>query len=115
MNPQKGINAIYELLKQLPEDVKHPLIDFIKNELNYEVHGETVFGRLIEDKYAKITLTLGMMDIDNNQQRIVLDSRVPTSSSVTEIFEILKQKAEKYGLTLKERKRHVKVHIPEEH
>ena len=115
MNPQIGVNAIYELMKQIPE-IDHPLINFIKNELKEETHGETLFGRMIEDEYvSKITMTLGMIDINKEQARLVLDSRVPTTSSVTEIKELIIEKAKKYGLEFKERKRHKRVYMPTDH
>lgn len=114
MNPQIGVNASSKLFKQLGH-LDNPLINFINNELNSEVHGETLFGKLIEDKYAKITVNLGMSDFNKEDSMIVLDMRIPTTSSVVEIEKIMQEKAKEYGLKLVERKRHIKVHIPEEH
>jgi len=116
MNPHLGVNAMYELLKRKElNDIDHPLINFIKKELNNEYHGETIFGKLIKDDYAKMTVNLGIVDINKDDSKIVVDMRIPITSSVSEVNKVFKEKSKEYGLIYKSGKQHKKVYIPEDH
>lgn len=112
MNPHLGVNAVYELLKEV-KDLKHPLIDFIVKELNGEYHGETLFKKLIQDDYAKMTVNLGVVDINEKDSKIIVDMRIPINYSSEEVISVYEKMAKKYGFIFKSKKHHKKVYIPE--
>ena len=113
MNPQLGINAVYKLLEEV-KGLDHPLVNFINKELNGEYHGQTIFNKLIEDDYAKITVNLGIVDINKDNSKIIVDMRIPITSSAKEVEEVFKQKSKQYGFNYKGGKQHAKVYIPED-
>ncbi len=98
MHPEKGENAIYKLIKN--NDLNGNLIDFIKEELLDETNGKTLFGKLIKDDEANLTLNLGILNIDNKDNNAILDLRVPTTSNKEELTILLKNKLDKYNLKL---------------
>ncbi len=98
MHPEKGENAIYKLIKN--NDLNGNLINFIREELLDETNGETLFGKLIKDEEANLTLNLGILNIDNKDNNAILDLRVPTTSNKEELTILLKNKLDKYNLKL---------------
>ncbi len=114
MNPYSGENAITKLIAEKPE-LDSPMINFIRDEINSELDGTTLFGRLIEDQYSKITVNLAIAEINSNKSRLVIDSRIPLTSNKEELLEIYKKHGEKYGFEANIFKSANSVYLPEEH
>ncbi len=114
MNPSVGINAITKLINELPE-LNHPMVNFIREQVNNEINGETLFGREIKDQYSSITLNLAICEIDENQSRLVLDSRVPLTSNKEELMDLYKLQGEKYKFTPSYFKTSPSNYLPEDH
>ncbi len=98
MHPHKGENAIYKLLKN--NNLEGNLIKFIKNELNNETNGKTIFEKEIKDDEANLTLNLGILNINNVDNHAIIDLRIPTNTNEKEITNLLKNKTKKYNLKL---------------
>lgn len=113
MNPSIGINAINLLVNELNE-LDHPMINFIREQVNNEINGETLFGREIKDQYSSITLNLAILDVNEERTRIVLDSRIPLTSNSDELMNLYKLQGEKYKFTPSLMKHAVSVYVPEE-
>ncbi len=113
MNPSLGINAISKLVNELG-DIDHPMINFIRDEVNNQINGETLFDKLIEDQYAQITANLAVADFGPEKTTLIIDSRIPTTSDSKEILSIYKSKADKYGYTVEIHKNSKQVYIPED-
>ncbi len=113
MNPSIGINAITGLINELPE-LDHPAINFIREQVNNEINGETLFGRLIEDQYSTITLNLAILEINKNESRIVLDSRIPLTSNKEELLDLYKLQGTKYSFVPSIIKSAPSVYLPED-
>ncbi len=113
MNPSDGVNAITKLVDQLPE-LSHPMINFIREQVNNELNGETLFGRLIEDQYSAITLNIAILDIDEERSRVVLDSRIPLTSNKEELLDLYKLQGTKYEFTPSLFKSAKSVYVPED-
>ncbi len=96
MHPHKGKNAVTNLFKEL-KDLNNPIINFINNEFNLETNGETLFGKLIQDDYAEITVNLGIADFNDKYSKIAIDMRIPITSGKEEVEKIIKEKISKYG------------------
>ncbi len=94
MHPWKGDNAIYKLLQNIDE--KHELISFIKNEINFETNGKTLFGKLIKDENEQLSLNLALLKINENESQLGIDIRIPSTTNSleleTKIKKILKEK-----------------------
>ncbi len=113
MNPSDGDNAITKLINELPH-LDHPMVNFVREQINSEINGETLFGRLIEDQYSPITLNLAIMEVNTERTRIVCDSRIPLTSSKEELLELYKLQGTKYGFEPKIVKSANSVYIPED-
>ncbi len=96
MHPQNGVNAIHKLFKDL-SDLNNPLINFVNNEINMETNGETLFGKLIKDDYAEITVNVGIAKFNEKESKIAIDFRIPVTSNKDEVSKIIKEKMAKYG------------------
>ncbi len=114
MNPSAGINAITKLINELPE-VDHPMVNFIREQVNNEINGETLFGREIKDQYSSITLNLAICEIDEEKSRLVLDSRIPLTSSKEELLDLYKLQGDKYKFTPSFFKTAPSNYLPEDH
>ncbi len=113
MNPSAGENAITKLVSELNE-VDHPMINFIREQINGELNGEKLFGKLIKDQYSEITVNLAIAEIDENKSRLVLDSRIPLTSNIDELLSIYNKHGEKYGFEAKIYKASKSVYVPED-
>lgn len=107
MDPTKGINAIQKLINSL--DIDHPMINFIKDKVKYEVNGETLFGKLITDEYSTQTFNIGMIEMNEKGSMFTIDMRIPITDNADNLETIIKSEAENYGLTLKRIKHHDKL------
>ncbi len=99
MNPEKGENAAYKLINKI-NDYNSNLIKFIKNELINETNGIKLFERKISDENATITVNLGITNIDNKENYIILDMRIPSTSNEKDITKLLNEKVKKYNLKI---------------
>ncbi len=113
MNPSIGINAIAKLVDELPE-LDHPMINFIREQINNEINGQTLFGRLIEDQYSSITVNLAILEVNGERSRVVIDSRIPLTSGHEELNNLYKLQGEKYSFAPTLIKSSQSVYVPED-
>lgn len=97
MEPWEGHNAIYDAVGELESD--HNLIKFIKEGLNNEVNGKTLFGEIIKDDDAELTFNIGKINMKGNEAILSMDSRLPNTISLEDFEAKLKVELDKYGLT----------------
>ncbi len=93
--PSLGINAIKLLAKDAIDKTNLPLINFI-NDFN-----DSFTGVDFEDVSGKVTTNLGIVNIDDENESLIIDIRYPISASFEKIMESLKLNASKYGLEVK--------------
>ncbi len=113
MDPSSGENAITKMIGNLP-NLKFPIINFIRDKINNELNGKTLFGKLIKDDYAEITVNLAIAEINSEKSRLVLDSRIPITSDANEILSIYKEHGKEYGFDAKIIKSSPRVYVPED-
>ena len=94
--PWCGDNAIVKAVNEL--DNEHPVIKFIKEALNQEVNGETIFGKIIKDENAELTINLGMINVDEKGAVLSFDSRLPDNLSLEEFEKVMITIANKFDL-----------------
>ncbi len=114
MNPSSGVNAITKLVNELPE-LDSPLINFIRNEVNNELNGETLFGKLIKDQYSSITVNLAIAEFNKDSSRLVIDSRIPLTSNKDELLDIYTNHGNRYGFKANVLKHSPSTYFEEEH
>ncbi len=112
MNPSAGENAIVKMVNELPE-ITHPMFNFIREQINGELNGETLFGRVIEDQYSAITVNLAILEINEEYSRIVIDSRIPLTSNKEELLNLYKLQGSKYKFKPSVFKSSPSVYMPE--
>ncbi len=114
MAPWEGDNAINKLVKEL--DSEHELIKFIKEEINYELNGEKLFGRKIEDDDSQLALNLAVLNINEHRSELAVDIRIPNTSNTEELETIINNTINnKYpGLTYEMYDKLPGVYIPKE-
>lgn len=112
MNPEIGVNAIQKLVNNLK--VEHPLINFIKEKIGYEVNGKTIFDKVITDEYSTQTFTIGMIEMNENSSMFTIDMRIPVTDNADSLEKIIASKAGEYGLSVERIKYHEKLLISKE-
>lgn len=95
--PELGINAIM-LLK---DELKSKGV-FLKNipVINYldDFNAADFTGCVIGDESGELTFNPGLLNIDDDEQSIVIDFRVPTTYDLNDVIKNISQSATIYGL-----------------
>ncbi len=112
MEPWEGENAIYKAISEIESD--HPAIRFIKEKLNNEIDGKTLFGELIKDDESSITINLGIVKINSKGAKLSFDSRLPSTIKVDEFESRLKKVCDEYELSYKRYDLLQGVYIPKD-
>lgn len=100
--PWQGENAaaiLCETLSQvsMSEDVKS-IIQFVSDKIGRTFYGEKI-GVEKEDKLSgKLTLNLGVLNIDKKHGKMLIDIRYPVTDKMERIVDHIKMEAEKYGI-----------------
>ena len=103
-HPWEGKNAITLLCKalenaKLPDEVKN-VVKFINECVDSDVYGEKL-GIANEDELSgKLTVNLGITEINEEEAKIVFNIRYPISDNADRIVKDISEKAEKYGLSV---------------
>ncbi len=103
-HPWEGKNAITLLCKalenaKLPSEVEN-IVKFVNECVDEDVYGGKL-GIANEDELSgKLTVNLGIMEINEDEARIVFNIRYPISDSADRIVKGISEKAEKYGLSV---------------
>lgn len=107
MDPTVGESAILKLINNLEFD--HPMINFIKEKIGYEVNGETMFGKVINDEYSTQTFNIGLINMNENESSFTIDMRIPITDNADNLQDLITNKAKKYGLKVERLKYHAKL------
>ncbi len=103
-HPWEGKNAITLLCKalenaKLPSEVEN-IVKFVNECVDEDVYGGKL-GIANEDELSgKLTVNLGIMEINEDEAKIVFNIRYPISDSADRIVKGVSEKAEKYGLSV---------------
>lgn len=86
---KNALHALLDILTQQPlSDADYAAASALHALFDYDCHGEG-FGLDVKDESGYLTLSLDMMDWDENGLAITLDSRHPFSISEQEVYEKL--------------------------
>ncbi|SET67426.1 dipeptidase, putative [Natronincola peptidivorans] len=97
----EGINAITQaalLLNQ--ENISAPIIDFIAKEVGEDIYAKNMFGNYYDDISGKLTFNVAKVKVDNQQQQVYVDLRIPVTKEKEEVLSILEKVVSSYGLQM---------------
>ena len=101
--PETGHNAIGQMLAYLAglgqEDGEiEQYLRFLQSRVGMEIHGESL-GLAVEDQLSgKLTLNLGMINIDRESGEAVIDIRYPVSYKKEDVLAKIEADAAKSGI-----------------
>jgi succinyl-diaminopimelate desuccinylase len=101
--PELGVNAIFELIKQLDtasvDYSNSPLLSFISKEIVYSSPAEYT-GCSITDESGNVTANPSVLNCSDSGESLVIDIRCPVTYQMSDIVAKLSATAESYGLTV---------------
>ena len=101
--PDLGVNAIFELIKQLDsasvDYSSSPLLSFISKEIVYSSPAEYT-GCSVTDESGRITANPSVLNCSASGESLVIDIRCPVTYQMSDIVAKLSATAESYGLTV---------------
>lgn len=118
--PEKGKNAIGQMLLFLSAiDLGHSemegFIAFLAKTIGMEFYGHSMDLALEDELSGKLTLNLGMIDINDCYGRAVIDIRYPVSFKGQDVLSRIYQVAQKYGIEVEVLDHQQPLHVPEDH
>lgn len=92
MEPQKGKNAISQLMKVLKvlnlESIQmSSFIDFYNNKINTQTNGEALNCQMNDKDSGELTLNVGIIDFDENKAELTLNIRYPVTKKDTIVID----------------------------
>lgn len=101
--PELGVNAIFELIKQLDsasvDYSSSPLLSFISKEIVYSSPAEYT-GCSVTDESGSVTANPSVLNCSDSGESLVIDIRCPVTYQMSDIVAKLSATAESYGLTV---------------
>lgn len=101
--PELGVNAIFELIKQLDsasvDYSSSPLLSFISKEIVYSSPAEYT-GCSVTDESGSVTANPSVLNCSASGESLVIDIRCPVTYQMSDIVAKLSATAESYGLTV---------------
>lgn len=101
--PELGVNAIFELIKQLDaasvDYSNSPLLSFISKEIVYSSPAEYT-GCPVTDESGNVTANPSVLNCSDSGESLVIDIRCPVTYQISDIVAKLSATAESYGLTV---------------
>lgn len=101
--PDLGVNAIFELIKQLDsasvDYSSSALLSFISKEILYSSPAEYT-GCSVTDESGSVTANPSVLNCSDSGESLVIDIRCPVTYQMSDIVAKLSATAESYGLTV---------------
>lgn len=103
MEPEKGINAGTHMCNFLSKYSKHPLINFVAKYF----HNDPFFEKMNLDyndyEMGKITVNIGIIDINKDFSRVTLDSRFPVRYDIDKFNQQFNQLVTENNVIIKDK------------
>lgn len=99
--PELGVNAIFELIKQLDSSSvdysSSPLLSFISKEIVYSTPADYT-GCSVTDESGRVTANPSVLNCSDSGESLVIDVRCPVTYQMDDIVAKLSSSASAYGL-----------------
>lgn len=110
-----GENAIYKIVEAMYQiGERSQTIDFIYNKLLHTYHAELMCGDIQDEVSGKLTLNVGWIKIEKDQEAIGFDTRIPVLVDEDEIIATYKKELEANGLEINLQKKSDKLYKSED-
>lgn len=100
--PELGINAILESIKSLSDEIidieTSNLIEFIKFYFINSNDAAELTNCNISDISGQLTINLGMINMNSDEESITIDIRYPVTAKSKDIYDSIFEKAQAYNL-----------------
>ncbi len=90
--PELGTNAIsviFDLLadKTFAQNDVNDIVGFFKDHLGFDIHGERMEIAFEDEPSGKLSLNVGIVDIENDLAKLVIDVRYPVTFTLEQVME----------------------------
>ena len=105
--PELGTNAIsvmFDMLKDktfAQKDV-NDIIGFFKDYLGFDIHGERMNICFEDEPSGKLSLNVGIVDIEGDQAKIVIDVRYPVTFTLEQVMKGVHEICDPFGWEITE-------------
>lgn len=114
--PHNGINAIALIAIALNNiGVESNAIKFIAEVIGEDYNAKNIFGECEDEPSGKITFNIGKLNIDENQEEIAIDIRIPVTKDKEKIVDDIKQKVKEYNIEYEEFDFLNSLYVPKDH
>jgi len=98
--PELGINAAaYAIEALIAGGLKDAAIEEIYDKFKTEMHGESCGINLV-DKYGKLTLNIGLIEVVDNNIEVTIDIRCPVTHKNEEVLSVLEKTIKNWQFTI---------------
>ena len=119
MQPQEGVNAASNLIALLSEALSAEELGgfpgFLSSAIGTETDGASMGVKQSDGPSGPLTLNLGLLHFGDCPAEAVLDLRYPVTGSGSGIFETIRDRAERAGLTAELLLDNKPLYFPEDH
>ena len=105
--PEDGQNAISQLMALLdeldfPEDDIKDFVDFYNRRIGMEFNGQSIGCGFSDEVSGKLIFNVGMLNLDHDNAKIVVNIRYPVTNEIEQITEGIKEEIINENVTYKE-------------
>ena len=105
--PDLGMNAIsvmFDMLadKAFTQDDVNDIIGFYKDHLGFDIHGERMEIAFEDEPSGKLSLNVGIVDIESDQAKLVIDVRYPVTFTLEQVMEGVHKVCDPFGWEITE-------------
>lgn len=100
--PEQGDNAIGNMMERLSAmGVEDPIVDFYQSFIGHEYDGSSMGCAFYDEQSGHLTLNPGIILVDEDDIVLKIDVRNPVTYKPEQVSDILLNRCEEYGATLK--------------
>lgn len=119
MQPQEGVNAASNLVALLGEALSPEefggFLGFLRSAIGTETDGASMGVKQSDEPSGPLTLNLGLVRLTEASAEAVLDLRYPVTGSGSDVFQTIRTRAERAGLTAALLLDNKPLYFPEDH
>ncbi|MBR6225352.1 MAG: M20/M25/M40 family metallo-hydrolase, partial [Firmicutes bacterium] len=105
--PELGTNAIsviFDLMadKTFAQDDVNDIVGFFKEHLGFDIHGERMEIPFEDEPSGKLSLNVGIVDIEYDLAKLVIDVRYPVTFTLEQVMEGVHKVCDPFGWEITE-------------
>lgn len=105
--PELGMNAIsviFDMLadKNFAQDDVNDIVKFFKDHLGFDIHGERMCIDFEDEPSGKLSLNVGIVEIEGDQAKFVIDVRYPVTFTLEQVMDGVHKVCDPFGWEITE-------------